>query len=172
MIDTIYNTIYLDMDGVFCDFNARWLEVFGRTAKDSRDNKEFTSDWGDFIAGENFKELPWAEGGQRLFEFMLTVPSNIRIEMLTSSGGKKFHAEVAAQKTVWLANHGFPWKANVVAGRALKKEYATPTAILIDDTFDVIEAFNAAGGIGILHSDKNIGATIEMLDNLLGVKNG
>jgi hypothetical protein len=35
----------------------------------------------------------------------------------------------------------------------LKQNYATPDSILIDDTEDVIEAFNRAGGIGILHKD-------------------
>jgi len=163
------DTIYLDMDGVFCDFNERWHDAFGRTPKQSRECKEFSSDWTDFIVDGNFRDLPWAPGGEKLFEYMLALPSDIRIEMLTSSGGQKFHAEVTDQKTVWLCEHGFPWKANVVAGRGLKKNYATPTSILIDDTYDVIEAFNAAGGIGLWHKDHDVDTTIETLENLLGI---
>jgi hypothetical protein len=34
-----------------------------------------------------------------------------------------------------------------------KKEYATPTSILIDDRADNINQWEAAGGIGILHTD-------------------
>jgi hypothetical protein len=159
------NTIYLDMDGVFCDFDSRWHEVFGRSPKESRANKEFSTDWDSFIQTNQFASLPWHKTGKQLFEYVLALPSTIRIEMLTSSGGKKYHAEVAAQKTIWLCNNGFPWKANVVAGRALKKDYATPNSILIDDTFDVIEAFDAANGHGIWHKDINV--TLQKLDNLL-----
>jgi hypothetical protein len=57
------------------------------------------------------------------------------------------------------------WKVNVVAGRKLKAEFATPDSILIDDTLDVIEAFNKAGGIGIHHKD--VGNTIMLLNILL-----
>ena len=65
------DTIYLDMDGVFCDFNERWHDAFGRTPKQSRECKEFSSDWTDFIVDGNFRDLPWAPGGEKLFEYML-----------------------------------------------------------------------------------------------------
>jgi hypothetical protein len=52
-----------------------------------------------------------------------------------------------------------------VAGRSLKKDYANPNSIIIDDTFDVIEAFDAANGHGIWHTDINV--TLEKLNNLL-----
>lgn len=157
--------IYLDMDGVFCDFDARWFDTFGRTPKESRNNKEFSPDWEEFITGKNFTDLPWTDGGKELFEFILSLPADIQVEMLTSSGGKKFHDEVKAQKKVWLCDNGFPWKANVVPGRGLKKQYATPDSILIDDTYDVIEAFDAAGGVAIWH--KNASETIGRLKELM-----
>ena len=50
-------------------------------------------------------------------------------------------------------------------GRSLKKDYASPDTILIDDTEDVINSFNRAGGIGILHKD--IGETLTQLKTLL-----
>jgi phosphoserine aminotransferase len=59
------------------------------------------------------------------------------------------------------------WKPNVVAGRKNKAGYATPNTILVDDTSDVIQAFNAAGGVGILH--KEIGNTLMMLKNRIAV---
>jgi hypothetical protein len=85
--------------------------------------------------------------------------------MLTSSGGKKYHDLVADQKSVWLKKHNIAYKPNVVPGRSHKTEYAKPDVILIDDTEDIIVAFNKAGGIGILHKD--IGETLKSLDTLL-----
>ena len=90
---------------------------------------------------------------------------DIEVEMLTSSGGEKFHNLVAKQKTVWLKKQGIAFKPNVVPGRKHKTDYATPNSILIDDTEDIIIAFNKAGGIGILHKDA--GETIEKLKVLL-----
>ena len=90
--------------------------------------------------------------------------TKLPIELLTSSGGQKHHEEVERQKRVWLDMNGWvKLKANVVAGRKRKAEYATPKTILIDDTPDVIQGFNAAGGIGILH--KEIGNTLMMLES-------
>ena len=49
--------------------------------------------------------------------------------------------------------------------RREKSKYAGKGIILIDDTPDVIEGFDAAGGIGILHKD--VGRTLELLKVLL-----
>jgi hypothetical protein len=132
-----------------------------------RDRKEFNVHWHDFIATKQFETLDWYPGGKELVAFCFE--ANVPIELLTSSGGNKYHDEVARQKVVWLENNGLEkLKANVVPGRKHKAEYATPNTILIDDTQDIIQSFNAAGGIGILH--KEIGNTLMMLEKLLEVE--
>lgn len=164
---TKINTIYLDMDGVFTNFDAHWLQMFGRTPRVSRENKEFSSDWEEFIRSESFSKLPWTDNGKTLFDYITSLPSGIKVEMLTSSGGKKFHDEVTEQKIIWLCNNGFPWKANVVPGRGLKKNYASPSTILVDDTYDVIESFYLSGGHSIWHKDSNVNSTIWAINQLL-----
>jgi len=73
----------------------------------------------------------------------------------------------ANKKIVWLNKNGIDYLPNVVPGRRLKSSYANASTILIDDTFDVIEAFNKAGGIGIHHT--NIEDTKRQLMNAVGV---
>ena len=145
-------TLYLDMDGVLCDFDSHWVSLFGRTPLQSRDNKEFSDDWKSFIWNHQFEKLPWHPNGKELLEFVRSIP-NLHIEMLTSSGGQKFHTSVREQKIVWLTKNGINYVPNVVPGRRLKSSYANASTILIDDTFDVIEAFNKAGGTGIHHTN-------------------
>jgi predicted secreted acid phosphatase len=155
--------IYLDLDGVLCDFEKRYTELFDSTPKEARDRKEFHPNWKTFVKEKNFEKLDWFPGGKELLKYVESL--NVPIEILSSSGGEKFHGEVTAQKIHWLRNHGISYKANIVSGRKKKKEFAEPNAILIDDTEDVIDDFNNAGGIGILHKDS--GKTIEKLKALL-----
>jgi hypothetical protein len=112
----------------------------------------------------NFESLEWFPGGKELLDFIQN-ETDWEVEILSSSGGEKFHSEVAAQKVVWLCNNGIPYKANIVPGRKHKTAYATPETILIDDTEDIIVNFNAAGGLGILHKDAN--ETLAKLRTLL-----
>ena len=159
--------IYLDMDGVLCNFERRYFELYKELPGSMRDRKDFNVHWHDFIATKQFETLDWYPGGKELVLFCSQ--ANVPIELLTSSGGNKYHDEVARQKVVWLENNGLEkLKANVVPGRKHKAEYATPNTILIDDTQDIIQSFNAAGGIGILH--KEIGNTLMMLEKLLEVE--
>jgi len=146
--------LYLDMDGVLCNFEKRYFELFDESPSLSRNRKSFSSNWTKFIEGENFATLDWFEGGQELLAYVRTIP-DIQIEMLTSSGGLKYHSEVTIQKTQWLCERGIEFKINTVPGRKLKAEYAKSTTILVDDTPDVIDSFGAAGGIAILHKDVN-----------------
>jgi len=156
--------LYLDMDGVLCDFEKRFTELYGKDALGARDRKNFTTNWPNFIMDGNFENLEWFPGGKELLHF-IQYATDWEVEILSSSGGEKFHSEVAAQKVVWLCNKGIPYKANIVPGRKHKTAYATPETILIDDTEDIIVNFNAAGGVGILHKDIN--ETLAKLRTLL-----
>ena len=142
------------MDGVLCDFEKRFTSLYGKDALGSRDRKNFTTNWPNFIMDGNFESLEWFPGGKELLDFIQN-ETDWEVEILSSSGGEKFHSEVAAQKVVWLCDNGIPYKANIVPGRKHKTAYATPETILIDDTEDIIVNFNAAGGLGILHKDIN-----------------
>ncbi len=152
------------MDGVLCDFEKRFTELYGKDALGARDRKNFTTNWPNFIMDGNFENLEWFPGGKELLHF-IQYATDWEVEILSSSGGEKFHSEVAAQKVVWLCNKGIPYKANIVPGRKHKTAYATPETILIDDTEDIIVNFNAAGGVGILHKDIN--ETLAKLRTLL-----
>jgi hypothetical protein len=158
-----FTKIYLDMDGCLTDFEKQYVKLFGKTPLDARNQKEFSPNWTKFVEGRNFEKLDWFPGGQELIKYVQS--TKLPVEILSSSGGEKFHGEVTVQKIHWLKKHGINYKANIVPGRKKKKEYATPHVILIDDTEDVIEDFNRAGGVGILHKDS--GKTIETLKKLL-----
>ena len=155
--------IYLDMDGVLSDFEKQFKDLYGEQSLKNRDRKLWSEDWPDFIQRKQFEELPKFAGADELLEFIRKVP--VEIEILTSSGGVKFHEHVKEQKKAWLKKYSIAYKPHVVPGRRHKKEYATPETILIDDTPDVIESFNRAGGIGILHKD--VKETIKTLETLL-----
>ena len=152
------------MDGVLCNFEKRFTELYGEDALGFRDRKNFTTNWPNFIMDGNFENLEWFPGGKELLEFIQN-ETDWDVEILSSSGGERFHSEVAVQKVTWLCNNGIPYKANIVPGRKHKAAYATPETILIDDTEDIIVNFNAAGGVGILHKDIN--ETLAKLRTLL-----
>ena len=155
--------IYLDMDGVLSDFEKQFCDLYGEEALKSRDRKLWTEDWPDFIQNKQFENLPKFPGCDELLQFIRKFP--VEVEILTSSGGLKYHEQVKEQKKVWLKKYYIAYKPHVVPGRKHKKEYATPETILIDDTEDVIDSFNNAGGIGILHRD--VKETIKRLETLL-----
>ena len=156
--------IYLDMDGVLSDFEGAFAKEYGQDTLKNRDKKIWTTEWPDFILNKRgFATLEYWPGAIELVNFVSEL--GVPVEILTSSGGLKYHEQVKEQKISWLIDRNIPFTPHVVPGRKHKKEYAGDGIVLIDDTFDVIESFNKAGGIGIHHKD--LGETIERLKNLL-----
>jgi hypothetical protein len=56
--------IYLDMDGVLCNFERRYLELYDELPGSMRDRKDFNVNWDHFVQSEQFKTLDWWPGGR------------------------------------------------------------------------------------------------------------
>jgi hypothetical protein len=145
------DTIYIDMDGVIADFSKRYKEKFRVTPEETRNNKEFNGYFAKFIEDGEFSTLDLMTDAKQLLDFVseLDVPK----EILSSTARPQNHGMIAPQKQMWLNKHNIHYKANFVPGKSLKHKYATPNSIIIDDTKSVIDDWNKAGGIGILHTD-------------------
>jgi hypothetical protein len=151
--------IYVDMDGVIADFSKRYKEKFKVTPEETRSNKEFGGYFEKFINDREFQTLDMMWDTFMLLGFLNDLP--IEKQILSSTARPDSHERIAPQKQKWLDFHRIDYKANFVPGKSLKYKFATPHSIIIDDTKSVIDDWNKAGGIGILH--KNAESTIAML---------
>jgi hypothetical protein len=151
--------IYVDMDGVIADFSKRYKEKFKVTPEETRNNKEFGGYFEKFVDDREFQTLDMMLDTFMLLGFLNDLP--IEKQILSSTARPHLHHLIAPQKQKWLDFHRIDYKANFVPGKSLKYKFATPDSIIIDDTKSVIDDWNKAGGIGILH--KNAESTIAML---------
>ena len=152
-------TVYVDMDGVIADFSKRYKEKFRATPEETRSNKEFNGFFKKFIDDGEFSTLDLMPDAHVLLAFLNSF--DVPKEILSSTARPENHGMIAPQKQMWLNKHNIHYKANFVPGKSLKYKYATPDSIIIDDTKSVIDDWNKAGGIGILHRDAV--STIAML---------
>ena len=162
--------IYLDMDGFLTNFEKRYEELFGMKPSDvDRHSREsyFWDNWEAFVRGGNFETLDMLPDAEVLLNFarLIQKTMEIPVEILSSSGGDKFHETVTLQKKEWLRKHGIDFYPNIVNGGSRKALFALPDSVLIDDTERVINGFVKAGGIGILHTSAC--DTIERMKPLL-----
>ena len=158
-------TIYLDMDGVLCDFDKQYIKVNGvPPSLKNRDKKERDEKWEKFINSKSFEKLDYFKGAEILLKAINIIDDdpNVNVEILSSAGGALHYDEVKAQKVKWLKDHNIPYEVNIVKHRSKKKDYATANTILIDDTDDVIAGFKSVGGHAILHKD-----SIKTIDQLM-----
>jgi FMN phosphatase YigB (HAD superfamily) len=163
-------TIFCDMDGVLCDFEAGYKAITGRTPADVRtdsDRKLYSMYWDTFLDAEGFARLPWHRaGGIVLADRLKRLDSkHFNVCVLSSSGGFHRQREVAKQKMQWLADHDIYFPVVIVPGRKYKAGFARPNSLLIDDTLDVITDFEYAGGQAIHHN--NWFDTSEKLDRFI-----
>ena len=152
--------IYLDMDGVIADFEKRYKELYKITPKETKDKKRFYGFFDVFIKNNNFATLEMMPSASVLIDFLrkASVPTHI----LSSTARPETHDIIGKQKMIWLQTHGITFNPVFVPGKNLKKEYAAPDKLIIDDTESVINDWRAAGGHAIWHKD--VPSTLAMLN--------
>lgn len=153
--------IYVDMDGVLCNFEKRYEERYGNL--DDKPRIKFRSNFDDFIKTKQFATLDPMPDMKVLVDYLnqLKIPK----EICSSTAYEETYEDIKEQKEKWLKEHDIKWKANFVPGKRHKYKFATPDSVIIDDTLSVIEDWRKAGGIGIWH--KNAKDTILQLATVL-----
>ena len=157
--------IYVDMDGVVADFDKRFTDLSGMSPSDYESKNGKNAFW-DFIDVKHklafWVGIPPMSDAQSLMDYV----SKHDYEMLTAPSIKK---ESLMGKGLWIRNWAkkglFPSKPKVNYKSAKNKHhFAAPNHILIDDKQSTIDSWNAAGGIGILHTSAS--NTISQLKKL------
>ena len=148
--------IYCDMDGVLADFESGYEKL---TGIDLKGEFQKGSDFWDPIskAGVGFwAGLKWMPGGQKLWDYIKPYNPD-----LLSAPSREESSRIG--KAVWV-KHKLPGTKLILRYAKQKQQLATPESILIDDRQINIDQWEAAGGIGILHTSAD--NTISQLKEL------
>ena len=150
-------TIYCDMDSVLVDFDLGYQELTGMTSQQA-DAKGIETFWDPISkAGAKFWiTLQWMPDGKQLWDYIKKYNP-----ILLSAPSREESSKLG--KRVWVKRE-LPGVKLILKYASQKQEYASPTSILIDDRQKNIDQWEAAGGIGILHT--NTPNTIKQLQQL------
>lgn len=149
-------TLYLDMDGVLCNFTKAYTALNGP----DWERKKFRT---SVLINRIFEDLEPMPDAHELLNHVAKL-RDVNVEILTSMGTfDPFQGDAArVQKQSWLTKHGVPYKANFVRTKHEKAQYANDHSILIDDSIGCITPFIEKMGHGILHV--NASDSIRILD--------
>ena len=155
-------TLFLDMDGVLCNFDKAYRAIDPEKA----DRKKFRE---AVFMHKIFEDLEFMPDTQELLNFVAKL-EGINIEILTSMGPYDAQQgnEAKYQKMHWLNKHNIPYKANFVRAKQEKANFAHDRAILVDDSPGCINPFNVKGGHGILHT-KSTESIQQIHDTIRGI---
>jgi hypothetical protein len=149
--------IYCDMDGVLVDFEGGYEKLTGIDLKG-----EYRPGVEDFWkpieqAGVKYwASLKWMPDGKQLWRYIKQYTPE-----LLSAPSKSESSKIG--KYVWVKNN-LPGTKLILRYASQKQQLATPNSILIDDRQVNIDQWEAAGGIGILHTSAD--NTISQLKKL------
>jgi len=157
-------TLFCDLDGVLADIEAsfrclhpRFEEIPKRKLWDLVEARGVTF----------WETLPWTSDGKILWG--LIHRSRPRILSAAPTRNAKIFTDSSAGKRLWIRRELGPvFKDNaIICRRHEKSTYAAAGSILIDDYPLTIQAWQNAGGIGILHVSAR--QTIQTLKRLVPV---
>jgi len=159
--------IFVDMDGVLCDFEKRYRELFKTTPNEarSRSRDEYDKNWNYILDTGYFTDLDYYPGADELINFLNSLKFTAQVCILSSAGGFYRQRDIMEQKLYWLKTHKIDWPAVIVPGKQFKAGFADRNSIIIDDTEVVVTSFIENGGSAIHH--KHAGETIEKLRSWL-----
>lgn len=135
----------------YCRLHKTIPRFVSHVTKRSRKEKEFNKYFDEFIETEQFATLDLMPGTMDGIAFLRKAP--VPTQILSSTANEARYDAISKQKLIWLQKHGITFTPNFVPGKKHKYKYAAPDKIIIDDTQSVIDDWNKAGGIGILHTD-------------------
>lgn len=155
--------LYCDMDGVLCDFDQRFDDLFGKSPKEVEDTKGTGYFWAMIhrVGKKFWSRMEWTPHGLELWDAI----SQHNPTLLTAPPRKQGDFDQLDPVTMegkqeWADLNLNPSPAGIIFKSSKQKQEiaaedvaAGLTPILIDDRKDIIERWNAAGGIG-LHVEK------------------
>lgn len=175
--------LYLDMDGVQADFFTAWAQWHSR--KFSQDHVQQYKDIGDREQREqSIMELN-KESPEFIENFFATLPvlpnfpallsflnaNNIEFTVLSAPLRGNQEASIRG-KRAWLDKHNSTAAATAIF-TSDKERYAMHGGkpnVLVDDFKKYINSWTSRGGIGVLHRDNNLAATLGQLRSIYGLK--
>lgn len=146
-------TIFYDLDGVLADYDSYW-----------NDSKKFNRERfkKEVLQNNMFEELQTLNSGCTLLldirDYLINNKIKYNFQVLSSLGSPNDEVlaqEVARQKSSWIDSRFTSLFSNLnfTKHKGIKKQFATPTSILIDDTEQNIFDFNECHGHGILFNN-------------------
>lgn len=139
--------IYLDMDGVFADFDGHYERLFGY--RPSRWPSAGTTDWQRVNSVPDFYlTIPVLPGARDLFRYVQLVGESY--SFLT---GIPFSVRASKNHKIEWAAKNFPGTQIICCRAADKWRHCKPGDTLIDDYLRYRVAWLDAGGIFVHHTD-------------------
>lgn len=148
--------IYFDMDDTIADFSRGLVEICGMEPvyQDMLTTEQDEAMWNAIKdAGDFYYRLKECEPGMELLR-QLREKYGDKVEILTAiPKEKRGIVSAASDKRRWVEEHiGTDIKVNIALSAADKKLMSGPGRFLVDDLIKNINAWRAAGGVGILFS--------------------
>jgi 5'(3')-deoxyribonucleotidase len=165
--DSHDRTIFVDLDGVLCDFHGHFKELFGWNPGKSDDSDDKTKEkvladqkmWeqiNSYGKSRFFEELTWVPGSKAMWAFIIDNFVNVKILSALGKSDIEDGGITRKGKIRWLEHHLPGLKPNdiiLVTNKHKKRHYSKPGSIIIDDTPVIIDEWNAKGGIGIFFTN-------------------
>ena len=151
--------IFSDMDGVLTDFDESFKKASDGIAPRDYEKKFGKDKFWELIDGGGvgyWVGMPYMPDGETYWNYI----KGYDVELLSSPSRSNTSR---LGKRLWVRNN-MPGVKLTLAQAYLKKNYAAPNHILIDDRKSNIDQWRAAGGIGILHT--SAAGTIQQLKKL------